>query len=520
MSFKLIGMFHRCFAPLLTIAVLVTIVGASISTTTSPISWDDGLRHITMARVMRQEGVDQTWSRFFFGGYFAEHPVDPWLLADVSYIPFTAFADPVALRLYSIFGIFVLLLSMWRVLQSLKLPAGWLCLLLMLTLMDSGLYVRLLLGRPFVWSTIFSLLTLDAILRRRPAAVALVLLLATLFSQLFVFPLLVVGAASLYSLLCRRVGDGVWIALATLIGVVAGILLHPHSWEYVQYLVHVFIQIPFSSRTLSLGSEMQPSMSASPAVALLGITLLLLFGGVRQGSARWSDALRIGTPLIALLVLPLLLAYVLAWMRAIDLLWPLLVVLLGHVFVLSRPFVGDLFHVRMDPVLPKVRGGTLVVVILILAFVSIPIRHAGILSKDDAERSMTHLAALQVLPDGARVLNPEWFFFPPYVAANPRLTFATGIDNTFTWKPNPEAYELLEAYFSIAARTPNPVLDIPSWLQQLIEIYPSDYLVVSRKWAERLLPKLRVTPGLTPLTQSGDLIEVFSIDATTFLQEQ
>jgi len=134
----------------------------------------------------------------------------------------------------------------------------------------------------------------------------------------------------------------------------------------------------------------------------------------------------------------------------------------------------------------------------------------------DAERSLSHVAVLASLPDGARILSPEWAFFPPYIAANPRLRYATGIDNTFTWKTSPEAYNLFEVYYSLAAQIPSPVLDVRAWMRQLLAIYPSDYFVVSKQWGERLLPVLRTTKGLSPLTQSGDLIEVFSIDQKQF----
>jgi hypothetical protein len=509
-------MFRRGLLPLVTIGVVTGAVGGMLFLSSSPVSWDDGLRHITMARVMQQEGVNQTWSRFFYGGYFAQHPVDPWFLADISYLPFTMFSDAVALRLYSILAIAALLGALWRVLAPLKLPRLWLSMLLLLGIMDPGFFGRLLLGRPFVWGSVFSLLILDAVLRRQALAAFAVLLLATLFSQLFVFPFVVAGAGTLWLLLSGKRRDALKLAACSFLGVGAGVLLHPHALEYALYLGDVFLRIPFASSTLSLGSEMHPSMSGSAPVALLGVTALLFVGALKEKSVRFADVSKLGTPLVLGLIVPFFWAYMFAWMRAVDLLWPLLVVLLGHVLLLARTFSEDLFDVDMKPLLPKIRGGTLVAWCIVLAFAGMVLRTAEGLRITDAERSLSHVAVLASLPDGARILSPEWAFFPPYIAANPRLRYATGIDNTFTWKTSPEAYNLFEVYYSLAAQIPSPVLDVRAWMRQLLAIYPSDYFVVSKQWGERLLPVLRTTKGLSPLTQSGDLIEVFSIDQKQF----
>lgn len=514
----LVGMSQRIFVPLLSITVLTGVIAGSLFLSSSPTSWDDGLRHMTMARVMRSEGIDQTWSRFFSGGYLADHQVDPWFLADVSYIPFTVFSDPIALRLYSIVGIFALLLIVWRLLVPLRLPTAWLCILLVLTLSDHEFITRILLGRPFVWATVFALMALDAILRRKHFVVAAILLLATLFSQLFVFPLFFAGVGVVWLVCDRRFRDARVLGIAMLVGTGLGLALHPQAAEYLRYLAQVFLQIPFASRSLSLGSEMHPSYNVSASVGIFSVCIILFAGGIKEKSLRFSELRLHGTPLLLLLILPLFGAYLFAWMRAIDFLWPLLVLLLAQSLSLSREFSVSLFSVSMRPLLPGIRGGPLVFGCIILAFLAMNLRTGLRLRATDSDRSMAHFAPVSALPAGSRILNPEWFFLPPFIAVNPHVTFATGIDNTFTWKMNPEAYKLLEVYFSMAAQIPQPVVDIRLWMTQLLAIYPSDYLVVSHQWGKHLLPALRETQGLKALTTSGAVIEVFAIDAKKFSQ--
>ncbi len=509
-------MSRRIVLPLCTILVLAGAVAGSLFLSSSPTSWDDGLRHITMARVMRSEGIDQTWSQFFYGGYLANHPVDPWFLADVSYIPFTVFSDPVALRLYTIIGILVYLLAVWRLIAPLGLSTGFQCILLTLAIAHPEILARFSLGRPFVWAVVFSLLTLDAVLRRSVLAVVVVLLIATLFSQLFVFPLAFVLAGALWMFLQRRRSDAQMITVAAIVGTVSGLVLHPHARAYLSYLHEVFLRIPFASRSLSLGSEMYPSISASAAVAVLGVSLLLFAGGIKEKSLKMVDLGLQGTSLIMMLILPLFGAYLFAWMRAIDFLWPLLVVLLAHALSLSHAFSMSLFGVSMKPLFPRIRGGQLVSGCIVLAFFAMTLRTGFQLRASDDFRSMNHLAPIASLPAGSSVLNPEWFFLPPLIAANPHVKFATGIDNMFTWKASPDAYNLLEVYFSLAAQIPHPVVDIRSWMTQLLAIYPSDYLVISKQWGKNLLPQFRTTRGLTALTVSGAVIEVFAIDADEF----
>lgn len=481
---------------------------------TSPTSWDDGLRHITMARVMREEGIDQTWDRFLFGGYLAEHPVDPWFLADVSYIPFTFFSDTVGLKLYAVVAITALLLALWYIIAPLKLPTGWVMTLLLLVFLMPDFYGRLLLARPFVWSTAFSLLALDAVLHRRWIILGIVLCLATLFSQLFMFSLAfaVAGIAELLMLSDRR--SAARGSASIFLGVAAGVALHPHAIAYTIYIATVFLRIPFEAHTLNLGTEMYPGfLMGSVPMVIVGSLLLLCVGAHAHGNRLpFSSLYRDGTALIAAFTLCFFVVYFAVWNRIIDVLLPLLILLCARVLKHIEPFARELFAVSLGPLFPRLRGGPVLVTLLFVAAI-FSIGNASLtLRSTDDDRSLAHAAPLAEIPAGSRVLNPEWFLFPLFVHAHTRVRYATGIDNTFMAVTNREAYQLLEVTFSPASTLPRPVVDTRAWIAQLLAYFPSDYLVLSNGWGRNLLPLLRETPGLTELTESGAKIEVFAIE--------
>lgn len=511
---KIFAMSRRFLLPLLVISTLCGATLGGLMLSSSPASWDDGLRHITMARVMREEGVDQTWDRFLFGGYLAEHPVDPWFLADVSYMPFTVFSDKTGLKLYTVAAIAALLLALWYVIARLKLPTGWTIVLLLVVFLVPGFFGRLLIARPFVWSTVFAVLALDLVLGRRWVPLGIVLFLTTLFSQLFLFAVAFAGAGILWYLFEHDRKSALRGFLTILLGVTAGIALHPHPVTYLVYIVTVFLRIPFEAQALNLGTEMYPGfLTASVPIAILGALMLICAGAHVQGSPiRLSVFRRDGTVVIAALTACAFVAYLFAWNRMIDLLLPLLILLGARMLKHVEPFARELFSISLAPLFPRLRGGPVLVTVLgIAAFCSIASASSAI-RKTDADRALVHAAVLKDLPAGSRVLNPEWFLFPVFMNANPRVRYATGIDNTFMAVTNREAYMLFEVAFSPVALLPRPVIDTRAWVGQLLEHFPSDYLVLSNGWGKNILPLLRETPGLTELTKSGAKIEVFRIE--------
>jgi hypothetical protein len=505
------------FSPAFLIVLFCSVMGAALLLLTdAPLSWDDGLRHITMARVMLAEGIPQTWDRFLYGGYLGTHALDPWFLADVSYIPFTVFPDPVALKLYAAVALTALLLAFHRCLRPLALSQAQELFLLLVLFEPMQFTGRLLIGRPFPWVTALTLLTLDALLRRRWGLVGALLILATLFSQLFVFPLAVGVLGVLWYAARGDRKSATRLCLAAALGVLLGFAFHPHRFAYLTYIATAFLRIPIVGTSgVDLSSEMGPGFFFSvPILAVLGAVAILSVGaranGVRVAVARIHAG---GTSLVALLVLALLPFFAFAWIRLIDLLWPLTVLLLAHVFALLRPFVVELTALRIS--LPLVRGvriGTLLTVLIVLIVAT---STGGLLrrfSATDDSRAMAHLQPLAELPAGARVLSPEWYFFPAFIASNPHVRFSSGIDNAFSWLEDPEAYALFNVPFSSVADITPPVIDAEAWFHALLERSPSDYLVLSRLRNPVFLPVLRSVPALTELTASGAGVAVFRID--------
>jgi len=190
--------FHLCCA-LIAVYFVVLLFG-----TRNPISIDDGLRHIVMAQHYRDQGIGNVngWGVYFFSGYFAELSFDPWFLADLSYIPFTVLSDPVrSLKAYSLVSLALIFLSFLPLLRRYRAPPLLGCLSLLLLFFGSEMFLfRLLLARPYVFVTALFLFTYLCIVQRRFFLLLPVLAIATLFSHLFVFPLALCVAATLWFL--------------------------------------------------------------------------------------------------------------------------------------------------------------------------------------------------------------------------------------------------------------------------------------------------------------------------------
>lgn len=506
-------MAHRIALPLLTILLVCSATLGGLLISSSPTSWDDGLRHLAMAKVMQQEGIAQTWDRFLYGGYLAEHPVDPWFLADVSYIPFTKLDPAIALKLYAVLGIAALMAALWYPLARLKLSPALTSILLLFVAVPEPFYGRLLLGRPFVWSTVFSILALAFVLRRSFLPLGVLLFIATLFSQLFIFPLCLAACGVLWLFLLGEKTAATTMGIAAALGTAAGAAAHPDALAYVVYIATVFLRIPFEARSLNLGTEMYPGLSMATApLAILGALVLICAGARSHGYTLSPEKLhKDGTTLIAALSAVSFLGFCFAWNRLIDILLPLLVLLTAYVLKHVEPFTRGLFSVRLAPVLPRVRGGAVLTAAIGILALSTIARLSLDLYTTGSDRSLAHAAVLADLPAGSRVLNPEWYLVPVLIHSNPGLRFATGIDNTFMAVTDREAYMLFDVLFSSAAALPLPVVDTQGWLAQLLKKFPSDYLVLSNSWGKNMLPLLRETPGLTALTESGAVIEVFEI---------
>ena len=162
------------------VLLILVVFGSILAFTKNPLSLDDGLRHFVLAERYRAEGIeDPSWSDFFFQGYFTRHRVDPWFLADLSYVPFTNFENRVTgIKAATFFFLCTLLFSVLLFLRRVKIRPVLGCIVLLLFFFGSSIFsFRLMLGRPFVLVTSLLLLVLYAVIERRWILLGFLLLL-------------------------------------------------------------------------------------------------------------------------------------------------------------------------------------------------------------------------------------------------------------------------------------------------------------------------------------------------------
>ncbi|MDD5751775.1 MAG: hypothetical protein PHS73_04635, partial [Candidatus Peribacteraceae bacterium] len=412
---------HSRWFPLLSACVALGILLLILLPLPNPASLDDGLRHLAIGRIMAEHGIRAVtggldrrdsvtgWGDFFSAGYFTQHNTDPWFLADVLMMPLGSLPTLIALKLISICSIIILIAAMLFSFRTFRLPpfpAG--ALLLLLLLGEPKFTGRLLLARPFLLMTSMAILMLPAVLRRRHGAVFLLLVFATLFSHLFVLPLGIAALGALW-LWSRREKRSALLCLAALLGGTGtGLLLHPTSSDYTHYLLTVFLRIPFAfSSRASMGSEMYTSFASGPSLVEPLAALLLLMGlfAVVRLRIPWERLHRSGLTLIAAIAGPLLLASF-VWVRAVDILWPFLILLLAGLVALAPDLPRRMLH-AFAPRSPAGTGRILLLVLLLVCSARL-YRLTELMTERNAHTALSRFAALSVLPEDATVLNIDW----------------------------------------------------------------------------------------------------------------
>ncbi len=435
----------------------------------NPTSLDDGLRHFTMAALMRDRGIFAVpgWSVFFYEGYLSTLHADPWFLSNVVMIPFTYFSIAEGLHLFILAELVVLLTGCLLLLRTFSLtPIARALFLFLIIFGDLQFLGRFLLGRPYALMTGVTLLLLWAILKNRWALATLFLALSVLLSQLFVFPLLIAVCALPAYFFAGRVAHCKSLFAVIILGLAAGFTLHPYPAEYLSYITTVFLQIPFL-KSVGLSVEMQSSitdlsfMSVTIAVGFAALTVLIL--GTRGYRRRL-----LYDPVILLLSILLVIfgCAFLLWVRMIDLLWPVLILFIARLYTVDAALLLTMRQIFL-PGHFRLRwiAGALSVLI-VMQVIATP----RAFMKNDAGNSLRSFDALRLIPSGARVLNLDWDRFFPYVAVRPDLEYATGIDPSFTYLTDPAIAEDLHHLHESGATVES--------LQRILEAYPSDYLLV------------------------------------------
>ncbi len=499
--------FLKRHLPVVTACVLLLLTAVMLWLLKNPTSLDDGLRHFAMAAHYRDHGILQTngWQTFFYEGWLSHNPVDPWFLSDVLLIPFTFLPLTAGLDLFILFSLLCLLTSFLLVLRSYRIPSIASSIFLLLLLFGELQFTgRFLFGRPYALLTAMTLFALWAIKERRFLLVCIFLLISVLLSQLFVFPLVVCGCAVIAFAFTHRYREASQLSFATVIGVTAGCALHPQPFLYLSYLMTVFLRIPFL-KSIGLSREMFSGLSYTSGLSVFVIiAVIILFWAHLRFQKQRKDLFN--NPDLLLVCLPaafFTLAF-LFWLRAIDLLWPLLLLSLAAIFA-EHP---SLPHGLLSIMLPqKTKRNALLFFAIVLVcgahIISVPF----VFFRNDAQKALVSYEILQQIPSHSRVLNLDWDHFFHYVAVRPDLRYAQGIDKTFTYLTDPS---VLTDTKEIADTQKVDGSQALLALQRILETYPSDYIVLTHQHFDPLI-RLLQKEGKMPLMGNTEAIAVFSV---------
>ncbi|PIQ76227.1 hypothetical protein COU78_04675 [Candidatus Peregrinibacteria bacterium CG10_big_fil_rev_8_21_14_0_10_49_24] len=495
---------QRNFLPLITIVLALVLLSSVLMGLHAPTSLGDGIRHHTLASLLTKNGVRSFggWGDILYGGYFRLHNSDPWFLTHVILMPLGGFESIVAQRIFIVLSISLLSLALLYAMSNLHLsPTTKSVLLVLLLLGHVQFSMRLLIGRPLILMVALSIVVWSTALQKKAVASGVLLAIATLLSHLFLFPFFIVVCAGvwLWTLHDKRSAIEMLVAGAT--GVAAGFALHPQSMEYMHFFFTVFLRIPFM-QNLPLGTELQSGIGRMAApIALAGAAILLAYYASHACGITKKQLHEKGISLTAFIACVFLLGMCM-WVRMLDFLWPVLIVLLAQLLSLQT----DMAAKAAKDLLPSfaVRNHVPLLILLLVVGVNMGKMHYSFRSTD-LERMLTHYSApLESIPSGAAVLNIDWDLFPALFTVRPDLRFARGMDPSLDFVANPKVTGLL-----LAVRSSQPEkIDWESWERDLAALYPSDYLVIRIPEHVRVLPYLQSLTSLTEVS-SGEQIAVF-----------
>lgn len=474
-----------------------------------PTSLDDGLRHFAMATALRDVGIFNVpgWSNFLYGGYMYTTIVDPWFLSDVLLIPFTYFSVAKGLQLFILAELAVLLVSFLAVLRSLKLSALDRSLfLLVLCFGDIQFMGRFLLGRPYALMTAMTLLVMWSIFERRWVWLMVLLSVSVLLSQLFIFPLMVSVCAWIAYLISGNNRIAFKIMIASVIGFLLGLLLHAQPLNYFRYLLIVFLRIPFL-KSIGLSREMHVGIMDSAFVSVLVILMLGVLLGVRLHKKRILSSVfaDMQTFCISIAIIPFFTAFLL-WVRAIDILWPLLLVWVACLYQHDPSAPRELAGILLPR---KIPGNTVLTKCAAVACIAMVCVVPLMLLRDDASHDLSQFEALNAIPSGSRVFNLDWQLFSAFAVLRPDLSYATGIDRSFTYLTNPD---VSTSIYAVENETPERIHleDVSKIIDYAYSQFPSDYMVLSHQKFDSVIQMLTRNEVL-PLVVNSSTIAVFKL---------
>jgi len=485
-----------------------------------PYWYDDGLRHITIAKQFWFRGI-HTWHEYFFAGYFSTRELNPWFLSDLAYMPL-AWLDPTTgLKLTTLWQIALLAFSFYLLLRQLHINPLLRVLFIGFLLLGSELFtVRILLGRPLVISTAVFLLILLAILQRRNIIVALLVAVSVLLSHMFVFTLVLSGVSFFWTIWCEngRLRGAIRIAYAWLGGVLLGILLHPQNKQYLNYIAEVFLSIPFS-KNLGIGGEFTSGLlDADPAIFFAWGLLPVLFVFIsRQLGKRYLFHHRASFVLLFSLSVVFFGGY-LFWQRTIDYLWPLLLLTLASMLSCSTQIQNS---VHQGLLRRRLFGLSFLHLILLLGLWQVTSLWVGA-RQTSTRQSLSDFDVLQGLPPQSRVFNLDWDYFPAYFFFRPDLLYARGMDPTLDYKHSAEDFSVADSCRSIKKwqslreflaqvdwekgtiewTKETSALNAKNWTSEILQRFQPEYLVLDKTRYPKLVSKLNRLSILRLIHQS------------------
>lgn len=527
----------------------------------NPLYFDDGLRHMAMAKHMGEVGILRaSWSDFVYEGILTQLRTDPWFLYHALLIPIGGLPVNLATDIVILAGIALLTASFLFAIAPTRLSVSAKSALVLLLLFGESTFTsRLFLARPVLIHVCISLLVLRFFQDGKPIRAAACIFVACLLSQMFVLPLFFAQCAIAWLLLTKKRTDAAHAVIAVTIAVAAALLAHPNAEDHVRYLTQVFLRIPFMNMA-DRGDELRGGIGRSlPILELVFVcasgAIFLLRNNGKTERAAMSQAVFTGLLAIGML------AGMIFWVRIIDFLWPVLLVFVAHVLSLDKNALNAVFNrivassrIRSSAALaicalvmlvwPRLRdflwplpivavahmfhpkiftaaNGVgrrllygiclLVIVVLNTAFLLLwTLPH-------DASRSLDRFALPDSISAGSRVLNVDWSYSPIYFTLRPDLRFATAMDPAFLLLTKPDLAMHLHAANSSYFRSDAFAIDGDAWLRTVLLLTDAQYVLLETQSHGRLIAALEQTERVSRM-ESGEATAVFRIN-TAFEDE-
>lgn len=475
--------------PTVTLLAILGIFASILSLLQNPVAIDESLRHIAMAKIMAKEGIlsQSGWGNFFYHGYFTQRNSDPWFLYHVLLVPFanlpTALVQKIVILSSTAFlGSIFMYICRWLRLS----PLATSVLLGILLLGNMQNTLRIFLARPAILLVAISLLCYAFMAQKHWELLFVTLVFATLLSHLFVFPLLIIGVGVLWRWSEQKNEEGFLLVTIAGLAVSLGLWLHPQSANYWQYLLTIFTKLPFLLQ-LDVGTEMMSGFGREASLlALVGVITFALLAGAERYNYSLQKYHKSGLSILFTIVAVQLIGFFI-WVRMIDFLWPLAVVLLASLFSMEP----KIFQKTLPEILPEKLRNThlyLLVFCILLGTNTGKLFHAH-WSQDQSKSLQTIAVALQDVPAGSNVLNFDWDLFPMLMSVRPDLHYARGMDPGFNYLVDKRTGPLIATKDTL--QHPN------IWLQQTLQVFAgTDALIIRSDKHPQLLEFFRSTNSL------------------------